>query len=220
MGLRRLPHDANGIKLDDYTVKLRNDKVMVFPRSGDKGDHYTLHTGPHSAVLDVHETLPEKDEHRTLFKIRHEDIGAVLGDTAPMAEGLLRLLRPLRLGWLKRHGICVVRGLDPASDDEIEAITVRRNGCLVIDDERLKANIFVPQYLDEVWGFPDGAFSLVHCGRKIGIGFKKTDSGGNARLFWIKLLHLKRFAAVWQPKIVDALSRSAITPGKSGESAT
>ena len=43
----------------------------------------------------------------------------------------------------------------------------------------------MPKFLEEIYDFPDGNFSLFHKNRNIGIGFKKTDGNGDTRLFWI-----------------------------------
>ena len=70
----------------------------------------------------------------------------------------------------------------------------------------------MPEYLEEIYDFPDGNFSLFHRGRNIGIGFKTIDAEGNVRLFWIKRRDLMRFGHDWQEKVIDALRRIAIPP--------
>jgi hypothetical protein len=108
---------------------------------------------------------------------------------------MFRLLRRLRPGWLHRHGIGVVRGLDPMTKAEMAAVMRRkpRRRRLVMDEEQLKANLSVPEYLDDIWEFPDGAFSLFEAGRKIGVAIKSTDRLGCVRFYWFKLLDVSRF---------------------------
>jgi hypothetical protein len=81
---------------------------------------------------------------------------------------------------------------------------------LSLDENRFRENLVIPEYLEEVHDFPDGNLTLFHRGRNIGIGFKRTDSEGNVRLFWIKRRDLMRFARDWQPRIIEGLSRMAI----------
>jgi len=57
---------------------------------------------------------------------------------------------------------------------------------------------------------PDGAFCLVHRGRKIGIGIKATDHLGHTRLYWFKLRDVSRFFAEFQDRLVVTASKYAI----------
>ena len=88
---------------------------------------------------------------------------------------------------------------------------------LTLEAGLYRQNVFVPEFLEEVYDFPDGNFALFHHGRRIGIGFKKTDADGNVRLFWIKRRDLLRFGNDWQEKIGNALSRLAIPPERYAE---
>jgi hypothetical protein len=83
---------------------------------------------------------------------------------------------------------------------------------LAIDAELYERNVFVPEFLEEVYDFPDGNFAVLHRGRPIGIGFKKTDPDGHVRLYWIKRRDLLRLGKDWQEKVIEALLRSAIPP--------
>jgi hypothetical protein len=110
---------------------------------------------------------------------------------------MLCLLRPLRLGRLKHRKIGIVRGLDPVSDAAIAAVTRKRKKRPTFDADLSDKNVFFPEYLD-VYGFPDGNFSLVHRGRSIGFGFNTTRADGCVRLFWIKRRDLMRLGNKWQ----------------------
>jgi len=208
-----LPHGANGIEADGFAVNFAGDKLVFIPKSEGAGKHYTLHAGPKSGVIDLHETEPAADggeQHRTLFAVRHDDLPALLGEATPMLREFLDLVRPLRLGWLKRKNIGIARGIDPASDADIAAVTRKHKRRLTLEAGLYRQNVFVPEFLEEVYDFPDGNFALFHRGRQIGIGFKTTVAEGYVRLFWIKRRDLIRFGNNWQEKIGNALSRLAI----------
>jgi hypothetical protein len=216
-----LPHGAKGIESDDFAVEFRGDKIVfVAKAAAGAGQHYTLHTGMKSGVMDLHETHPEADgqgQHRTLFAMHRDDLATVLAEAAPMLPEFLRLFRPLRLGWLKHRNISIARGIEPVSDEDIAAVTRKRRGRLTLDAGLYEQNVFVPEFLEEVYDFPDGNFALFHRGRRIGIGFKKTYAEGNVRLFWIKRRDLARFGNDWQEKLGKALSRFAIPPERYAE---
>jgi hypothetical protein len=163
------------------------------PKSFGDGKHHTLHTEMHSGVIDLHETHPEAGaaDHRTLFAMHRDDLATVLAEAAPMLPEFLRLFRPLRLGWLKHRNISIARGVDPVSDDDIAAVTRKHKRRLTLEG-LYDQNVFVPEFLEEVYDFPDGNFSLHHRGGQIGIGFKQTDAEGHVRLSWIKRRDLVR----------------------------
>jgi hypothetical protein len=215
-----LPHGAKGIESDDFAIEFRGDKIVFVPKSHGAGNHYTVHAGPKSGVIDLHETHPGADgreQHRTLFAMRRDDLAALLGEAAPRLPDFLRLFRPLTVGWMKHRNIGIARGIDPVSGDEIAAVTQKHKRRLRLDPERYERNIFVPEFLDEVYDFPDGTFSLFHRGRNIGIGFKKTDQEGNVRLFWIKRRDLASFGNEWRKKVGAAIERLAIPRDRYGE---
>jgi hypothetical protein len=208
-----LPHGAKGIEADGFAVTFCGDKLVFIPKAEGSGKHYTLHSGPKSGVIDLHETDPAadgRDQHRTLFAVRHDDLAGLLGEATPMLREFLDLLRPLRLGWLKHRNIGIACGIDPVSDDDIVAVTRKRRGRLTLDAGLYEQNVFVPEYLEAIYDFPDGNFALFHRNRRIGIGFKKTYANGNVRLFWIKRRDLARFVNNWGARVVTALESVAI----------
>lgn len=211
----KLPHGAKGIESEDFAIEFRDDKVVFVARSGDKGRHYTFHAGPVSGVLDLHETTRDaggQEQHRTLFALQRDALPSLLQELAPMAPELFTLLRPLRLGWLKHNNIGIARGIDPVSDEDIAAVTRKRKRRLSLDAQLYEQNVFVPEFLEDVYDFPDGNFALLYRGRQIGIGFKKTYPGGDVRLFWIKRRDLMRFGNAWQDKLASAFAHAAIPP--------
>jgi hypothetical protein len=208
-----LPHGATGIEIGSFVIEFRDDKIIALAK--DTGEHYTFHAGGASGALDIHRTWREADgteRHQTVFAMRHADMPAFLNDLASMTTGMLRLLRRLRLGWLYRHGIGVVQGLDPMAESEMAAVTRRkpRRKRIVMDEDKLEANLRIPEYLDEIWDLPDGAFSLFDGGRKIGVGIKATDRLGCARLYWFKLRDASRFFKSSEAKFLATALKYAI----------
>jgi hypothetical protein len=190
MHRRILPHGARGIEGDNFALQFGADKIVFVPSSTTNGEHYTFHAGSASGVLDLHRTQMSSgrsEHHRTLFAMRRDDIPAALGAMTPLLSELLSLLRPLRLGWLKHRHIGIARGIDLISDEDIAAATRKRKGRLTIDPQLYQRNIFVPEFLEGVYDFPDGTFALFRRHRRIGIGFKATCPDGDVRLSWIKL---------------------------------
>jgi len=210
-----LPHGARGIEADNFAFQFGTDKVVFVPRSAENGEHYTFQAGSVSGVLDLHETQMvsgRSERHRTLFAMRRDDMAAALGAMMPLLSELLGLLRPLRLGWLKHRNIGIARGVDLISDEDIAAATRKRRGRLTIDAQLYVRNIFVPEFLEDIYDFPNGNFALLCRGRKIGIGFKTTLANGDVRLSWIKLTDLTRLGNRWQAKMLNALEGFAIPP--------
>jgi hypothetical protein len=210
-----LPHGARGIEGDNFALQFGADKIVFVPRSAAHGEHYTFHAGPASGVLDLHETQMSSgrsEQHRTLFAMRRDDIPAMLGAITPLLSELLALLRPLRLGWLKHRHIGIARGIDLISDEDIAAATRKRKGRLTIDPQLYERNVLFPEFLEEIYDFPDGNFALLRRHRRMGIGFETTLADGDVRLAWIKLSDLMRFGHNWQAKVMNILASFAIPP--------
>jgi len=204
------PHDTKGIEVGDLVVEQGNDKIVMLAKSS--GDHYTLQVGTRSGIMDLHRTWRDDNgitHHETIFAIHHEQLTELLATFATPGE-VLKLLRPLRVGWLARHGIGIVHGLDPTTDEQIAAVTRRRKKRLVLDEQQCQAAITVPDYLEDVYNFPDGAFSLFAGTRKIGIGMKSTDERGKTRLYWLRLRDLRRLATRWDQRLTQAVQQHAI----------
>jgi hypothetical protein len=212
-----LPHGATGIEIGNFAIEFRADKIVAIAK--DTSQHYTFHAGGASGVLDIHRTWRDAagtERHQTVFAMRHSDLPAFLNDLASMTTGVLRLFRRLRPGWLYRHGIGVVRGLDPVTEQEMAAVTRRKGGRkrIVMDEEKLQANLHTPKYLHEIWDFPDGVFSLFDGGRRIGIGIKATDRTGFARFYWFKLRDVTRCFTSCESLFLAMALKYAIPPDK------
>lgn len=210
-----LPHRARGIEIENFSLQFLADKILFVPRSATEGEHYTLYAEPASGVLDLHQTKMSSgrsEQHRSLFAMRRDDLPTALAEMMPLLSELLSLLRPLRLGWLKHHRIGIARGIDLISEEDIAAATRKRKGRLVIDPELYERNIVVPEFLENVYDFPDGVFALFRRQRRIGIGFKATRADGSVHLSWVKLSDLMHFGHNWQEKVVSTLTTFAIPP--------
>lgn len=216
-----LPHGAIGIDSDEFAIEFKSNKIVVVRKSDDGGSHFTIQTDHPSGVIDLHETLlgdEGRKIYHTLFAMQRDDLRLVFEECRAILYDFLGLLRPLRLGWLNHRGIGIARGIDPVSDDNVASVTQRnRRRRLTLDKERWEANVFVPQYLEDVFDFPDVNFSLLYRGRKIGIGLKQTQPDGRIRLYSLKLRDLRKLANHWQPRVLDALSRAAMPRAKYGQ---
>lgn len=219
-GPLNFPYGARGIEVGDFAIEFRADKIVALRKSA--GDHYTLHFGNDSGILDLHRTWRDgagKDQHQTVFAMRREDIPVMLAELSSPLGAFFRLHRRLRLGWLKRHNIGVVWGLDLVTTEGLAKVTrkVSRRKRVTFDEEKWRAILYVPGYLEEVWEFPDGPFSLFQGNRRIGIGFKVTDRSGRARLFWVKIWNMLNVANAIQKRIVEIALRYAIPPERYGD---
>ena len=217
-----LPLGAKGIRGDDFAIAFGGDKIVftLKPRleegldPNEEEKHYTFQAGRKSGVIDLHETRSfpnSRKEHRTLFAMRADYLPPALQQLASMAPELIVMIRPLRIGWMRHRNIGVARGIDLVRDQDVAAVTRKRKQKLSVDPQLYEQNVFVPEFLEEIYDFPDGNFALFHKNRNIGIGFKTTDTG-NVRLFWIKRRDLLRFGGHWQGKVIDALRSIAIPP--------
>jgi hypothetical protein len=98
---------------------------------------------------------------------------------------IFKIVRRLRIGWLYRHGIDIVTGVDPITDEDILAISTRshRRKRIVIDEGAVRQRACLLDNPDDIWSLPDVTFSLVAGGRKTGVGMKLTDRAGFTRLY-------------------------------------
>lgn len=210
---RVLPYGACGIEAGPLAIQFGRDKLIFIIKSAN--DHFTLHEGKQSGVLDVHRTWTNENgvvSHETLFAIRHSDIPSLLSELSFQLCGLCTLVRRLRLGWLARHGIGIVRGLEFATNEDIARITVRnRRRRLEFKEDKILRNVDIPKYLEDILDFPDGPFSLFKGCRRVGIAFKVTDVFGRRRLFWVKTRDLIQFGNRTGSYLISAALRYSIS---------
>lgn len=114
-----LPKGANGLDLGELVLALARDKLIFTPKGA--REHYTLHLGPYSRVIDVHKTTLREDgteEHLTLFSITHERLLAMLEAlNTPFLELLMSLARPLNPAWMEKRRVGVIVGLLPTGKE-------------------------------------------------------------------------------------------------------
>jgi hypothetical protein len=218
-----LPQGANGLDLGDVVIEFRQETRKIIALHKASGDHYTMQAAPRSGIIDVHRTWRDQEgtaRHQTIFAMHGHQLVPLLQELSWVFVEFLRLVRRLRVGWLHHRHITIVRGLEPTTHDEIAAVTSahrKHKKRLVFDEERFTAQVTVPEFLDEIWEWLDGAFSLLHRNRKIGIAIRGTDRAGQVHLVWIKLRDLRRFVAQAEPRVIAAVGRYAIPKEEYGE---
>lgn len=74
---------------------------------------------------------------------------------------------------MNHRDIGVARGIEPVSDADIAAVTTKRKKKLSVDPQGYQHNICIPEFLEEIYDFPDGNFTLSHRTRSIGIGSRQ-----------------------------------------------
>lgn len=213
---RKLPHGATGIEAGPLAIEFRRDKAVFLIKPSN--EHFTVHAGNQSGVLDVHRTWTDEHgavRHQTVFAMRHVHILPLLTELSPQLNGFPKLVRRLRVGWLARHGIGVVRGLEFGSDEDIGRVTRKNHRKrLVFEEARIRHYLRVPEYIDDIWDFSDGPFSMFKGNRRVGIAFKVTDRLGRARLFWFKVHDMIRFFNKIGPRVISTAQRFAIPQEK------
>jgi len=210
-----LPNCAEGIEIGDFVIEFRADKIIVLKR--DAGEHFTIHAGLNSGVIDIHRTWTNPgghEEHDTIFAICRNQIPAILQEMKDVPWKFIKLFRRLRLGWLGHRQIGIVWGLFPIEQEAIAMVTCRRRGRkrFVFDPAAFKDQILVPEYLDDIWDMADGPFSLWKKGRMIGIGLKFREGNKRASLHWIKMRDLTRLGTQLQKTVFEIAARHAIPP--------
>jgi len=194
-----LPPNVTGIDFGELILEIKPDKIILIKK--DKNSiHYTLPFGDKTGIIDIHKTWCDengKPQHETIGAIRKETLAVILKVFMEEAgqsilQDFLSFLRPCRLGWLKHRNIGVVTGLFPTETD-IPKITRKSRGGkrLKIDIKLLEQNITAPEYLNDIYDYPDETvFTLLkrrkNKWKQIGMLFKKTYSNGGQRLFWTK----------------------------------
>lgn len=214
MGKRRgpLPGGASGIEFGELALSFQEDKVIMISKSSN--EHLTLHIGRESKVLDIHRTSPGPDGlpvHYTIFAITYDNLHLMLEEFGSKLKGGIKLGRRLRIGWLARKNITVLKGLESWTDDEIRAVTDKsKRNRLMVNPEKLMANVVVPEYLEDLWSWQDGWFSLFFRTRRIGLGVKMTDHRGRRRLLWVRLRDLTRLSSNARQLLIETAKRHGI----------
>jgi hypothetical protein len=212
-----LPHGADGIELGDLVIEFRADKVIALRRNVE--EHFTLHAGNNSGVIDIHRTRKDAqgcEQHATIFAMRRDNILPFLNELSSLIPNFLQLFRRLNLRSIEDQQIEIVRGVLPIEQEHIGRVTRRKPGRrrLVLDPQKLRDEIYAAEYLEEVWDWPSEPFSLWKNGRMIGIAFKASDPHDTAKLSWIRLRDLARFYSEMQHLVEQVALRYAIPPSE------
>ncbi len=186
-----LPKGANGLDLGALVLAFARDKLVFTPKG--LPEHYTLHLGPNSKVIDIHKTTLRPDgtiEYLTLFSMTHERLLAMMDELAqPLGKLLMGLARPLSPAWMEKRRVGAIVGLVPTGNN-IASIGQLRRRKFAIDPRRLAAHAWAPDFIDELYDIDGKIFTLVlnqrnRTPRKIGYGFSVADARGKRRLVWI-----------------------------------
>jgi hypothetical protein len=211
---------VRGVKLGDTSVVFAKDKIVV--STPNPTEHYTLHLGSHSGVLDVHRTW--EDEHgqrrETLFAIRHADLPNILNECGSYATEIQRILLPFPYTALAAGHYRVV-SLFPTTPRDIAEVTTKTHRNLAFCEDRLRAySRFADNIEDLICDFPDGAFALLDARQwrmpVIGVGTKST-SGQFVRLWWCSISDALRVCSSFQQRLLESARKHAIKPETYGE---
>jgi hypothetical protein len=176
---------------------LPSGKVLLIPHGS--GVHYTLHPGHESGVIDVHKTTErvvsgDSGRYETLLAIPKQELVSVLSQigTGPFVE-FLRLLRPIRLGWIARNHLGILAFPTDAQLDGVSEIKISSHS--QNPEQLLKRWFQVPEFIDEIFDMPNMAFLLFKSrhGTSLpyGLMFKCPPNG---RLKWVRLRNLRRWS--------------------------
>ena len=208
-----------GLKFAGVTVKfLPSGKVLVILEG--TGIHYTLHPGHDSGVIDIHKTnegIPQGDPGRyeTLAAIGKDEIVRNLEAVGkdPVID-LLRLLRPIRLGWIARRRLGVVAFSMEAELDGLSNLRIKAGPAEWA--EPLKSWMKVPEFIDDILVMPNTAFLLFDCRRPTqppyGVLFTVIGSHGVLSLCWIKLRDLRRLGAATETIVAERFKQFWFQP--------
>jgi hypothetical protein len=111
-----------------------------------------------------------------------------------------------------RRRIGAVLGF-PVTDEAIERVTVVRGDKLEIDPDRLRMEMRIPDYIDELYELPPGTqFSLAHWHNLgspvlLGIGFPLRTVSEPPRLYWMTYRSLTRAIRTLTPAFQEAALR-------------
>ncbi len=188
----RLLRGVKGVDLGKAVLLFANDKCVLTSKG--TLEHFTLHLGPNSKVLDVHRTTIGADgssTHVTLFSITHANLAAMMQELAlPIAAALIGLAHPLSPERMAKRRVGAIVGLLPTGADMCALTRVDRRR-LAVDRKKLISRTWAPEFLDELYDLEEGKiFALFWCPRgrrprKIGYGFPVTDCRRHRRLIWI-----------------------------------
>jgi hypothetical protein len=207
-------HDPS-LKSPGLTVKFLPSGKVIFKLKGETS-HFTLHPGRRSGVIDLHKTdelAPARDasKYQTIGKISQAELITRLSAIGPhLIPELLRLIRPIRLGWIMRRRLGIGPAFPPDSAlTRISGIRVRPGNAAL--SEPFKSWMQPPEFYDEVLQHPGKAFYLFDCRKTnpstpYGLLFTYREPHRAVQMKWIKYGDLLKWAAKWEPLLLELLS--------------
>lgn len=220
------PHNARGIDFEEFAFEFRPDgKVNFFSKCG--GEHYTLHPGGKSGLIDIHRTKEGTKIHETIFAMKRDDLPKLLKEVEPLMRKTLEgLYRPLRPGWLNHRNIHIIPWSIPMNDAELGAVTKKNpRRRLVIEKKKVLNNIIVALELlkdiYDIYDIPDGMFQLIAMRRPvpkmIGVALKITSAEGKVHLFWMKLKDQRAVMRLTNYTLMNIATKYAIPKEEYGK---
>jgi len=201
------------LKVRGLTVKFLRSGKVVFKQEGESS-HFTLHPGHVSGSIDLHKTDEvaldgEPSKHKTIGTMSKAELEEKLSVIGPhLTVELIRLVRPIRLGWIIRRRLRIGPMIPPESElERISGIRVRAGNPELA--EPIKTWTKPPEFYEEVLQHPGAAFYLFDCRKHSSspYGMLLTYRGlhGHVQMKWFKLRDLRRWAARWEPVVMEIL---------------
>jgi hypothetical protein len=187
------PPQAKGIDAGDLRFVWGQDKIIFATKN--RAEHFTVHFGPDSKVLDVHRTLEGprgSTSHETLFSITHEKLVAIFSEIAhPLFRVLSGIAVPFPPSLLRRPDVTAIVGI-PLSLEQFVSVSRMHKRRLAADPAKVRSRLWVAQSFDELQTIGDGEFFTVLSRRRnkqprhIGNGFAVSmEGGGRRQVAWI-----------------------------------
>ena len=113
-----------------FSFNFNNSKILMIPSSSE-GDHFTVHLGLNSKMLDIHKTNQalknsDKNPHESLIILRHFTVGRILVHIKREVPNLFRLLFSNRITVSKLKKMnCLVMQLN---DEDLQKSLFKTNG--------------------------------------------------------------------------------------------
>lgn len=187
---------ARGFDLGFAVLVVARDKLVISVKG--MPEHFTVHLGPKSGVVDIHRTMQSADSpqprYTTLYKIRHQDFESMMQALTPAVKAILKdVVRPLRLRWMRQRKATAIVGVPP-SESVARRLMAKHQGkigldrCLVADYWR--SSVWLPNELEDLYRLGDGVLFTViarrgRVFRKLGVGFVVRDRAGQPWLKWV-----------------------------------
>lgn len=213
-----LPFGGRGLASEDFFVQFQGDKIVFGSRTST--EYYTLEFGSRSGIIDLHKTYLGG-----LGNKIHEPVGAIevkaipkLAEelSSPLIDSLKNLVRRTSIGWFSHRNIGIVKGPYSNERDLNKVLRLGKKKRLIVDKQLVLDQIEIPEYLDDVFEYPDGMFRLISCRRRrtrgIGFLYKVTLPDGTPHLFWVKDRDLTRFGRQCGDLLLSKLKQYALPP--------